>query len=324
MNSQVIALPKMLIIVVPCYNEENCLPSTLPLFLQHLEMLKERNLCSQDSFLLFVNDGSSDGTERCILDYCAEHRHIRLLSLAANAGHQNALLAGIDYARGKCDMMISIDADLQQDPMAMVDFIQRYEEGYDIVMGVRRTRNGDGPFKKITAKTYYRMMKHLGVQIVPNHADYRLLSARVLDALAQYREVNLFLRGLICSLGFRSCTVDFDVTSRKYGQSKYTLSKMMNLALSGITSFSVKPLRLISWMGAFCLLVSLFWIVYDVIVFFAGKTVGGWASLSIALWAIGGMMMLSMGIVGEYIGRIYFETKQRPHYLISHVYEDQE
>ena len=314
-------MPKKLIIVIPCYNEADCLPVTMPALDKHLSMLKERSLCAQDSFLLFVNDGSTDSTEDVLFLFCEGSVQARFLSLAVNAGHQNALLAGMDYARGKCDMMISIDADLQQDPMAMIDFIRQYEQGYDIVMGVRRTRDTDSAFKRVTAKGYYRLMRMFGVHIVPNHADYRLLSARVLDALAQYREVNLFLRGLISSMGFRSCTVEYEVSPRMQGKTKYSLSKMLDLAFSGITSFSITPLRMVTGMGFLCLLVSLGWIVYDLIAFFGGQTVSGWASLGIALWAIGGLLMISLGIVGEYIGRIYLETKNRPRYLLSQVYE---
>ena len=315
-------VPAKLIVVVPCFNEEACLPATLPALDAHLRMLKDRQLCTQDSFLLMVNDGSTDGTERFILDYRQTHPQVKLISFTCNAGHQSALLAGIEYARGKCDIMISIDADLQQDPMAMIAFIQKYQEGYEVVMGVRNTRDTDSRFKRFTAQSYYRLMRLFGVRITPNHADYRLLSSRVLDALSQYSEVNLFLRGLVSSLGFQSCTVGFTVSPRMQGKTKYTLPKMLDLAMSGITSFSIKPLRIVSGMGFFCLLISLFWILYDLVVFFAGKTISGWASLGIALWAIGGMMMISMGIVGEYIGRIYLETKRRPRYLISQIYDD--
>ncbi len=307
-----------LYIVVPCYNEEECLGECASRLDQKLDSLTQKGLCAPDSQVIFVNDGSRDKTRDMLAQLHADKpERFSFLSLSTNCGHQNALLAGMLYAKDYADCVITIDADLQQDMNAMDEFLQRFAEGIDIVYGVRRSRDTDGFLKRATAGAFYSLMELFGADIIRNHADYRLLSKRVLMALDQYTEVNVFLRGLIRTCGFKACTVDFDVSDRFAGESKYSPSKMLKLAVDGITSFSTKPLRLITMMGFLCVLVCIAWAVYDVIVFAQGKTVPGWTSLMLSLWLIGGMLLISLGVVGEYVGRIYMETKRRPRYFVA-------
>lgn len=306
-----------LYIVVPAFNEEECLQACAQTLVKKLEDLQQKNLCSVKSRILFVDDGSRDRTPELLEKLYEADERIGYLSLSANCGHQNALLAGMLYAKDYADCVITIDADLQQDVNAMDEFLRQYAAGMDIVYGVRRSRDTDGFMKKLTAGAFYKLMKIFGADVIPNHADYRLLSKRVLYALDEHTEVNLFLRGLIRTLGFRSCTVEFDVSPRFAGESKYSAAKMMKLAVDGITSFSTRPLRMITMLGFFCVLICLAFAIYDVVVFIQGNTVPGWTSMMLSLWLIAGMLLISLGCVGEYVGRIYMETKRRPRYFVA-------
>lgn len=306
-----------LYIVVPCYNEEECINACAAQLLGKLNQLKEQGLCAPNSRILFVNDGSADRTRDLLMELHEQYEMVDFLSLSTNCGHQNALLAGMLYAKDYADCVITIDADLQQDVNAMDVFLKRFAQGYDIVYGVRRSRDTDGFMKKLTASAFYSLMEFFGADVIRNHADYRLLSKRVLMALDQYTEVNLFLRGLIRTCGFRSCTEEFDVSERFAGESKYSPAKMLKLAVDGITSFSVRPLRIITMLGFLCVLFCIGWAVYDLIVFLRGQTVPGWTSLMLSLWLIAGMILMSLGCVGEYVGRIYMETKRRPRYFVA-------
>lgn len=306
-----------LYIVVPCYNEEECINACAAQLMGKLDQLKEQGLCAPNSRILFVNDGSADCTRDLLMELHEKYEPVDFLSLSTNCGHQNALLAGMLYAKDYADCVITIDADLQQDVNAMDVFLKRFAQGYDIVYGVRRSRDTDGFMKKLTASAFYSLMEFFGADVIRNHADYRLLSRRVLMALDQYTEVNLFLRGLIRTCGFRSCTEEFDVSERFAGESKYSPAKMLKLAVDGITSFSVRPLRIITMLGFLCVLFCIGWAVYDLVVFLQGQTVPGWTSLMLSLWLIAGMILISLGCVGEYVGRIYMETKRRPRYFVA-------
>jgi len=305
-----------LYIIVPCYNEEACIEACAQQLLSKLDELQAKDLCAPNSRILFVNDGSKDRTRDMLAQLHAQNERIGFLSLSTNCGHQNALLAGMLYAKDVADCVITIDADLQQDVNAMDVFLEKYAQGVDVVYGVRRSRDTDGFLKKLTAQGFYGLMKFFGADVIPNHADYRLLSKRVLMALDQYTEVNLFLRGLIRTCGFVSCMVEFDVSPRFAGESKYSPAKMMRLAMDGITSFSVRPLRIITMLGFLCVLFCIGWAIYDLVVFLQGKTIPGWTSLMLSLWLIAGMLLMSLGCVGEYVGRIYMETKRRPRYFV--------
>lgn len=306
-----------LYIVVPCYNEEECLNECARRLNEKMDELIAKGLCAENSRVLFVNDGSKDKTRDMLCELHQQNPRFSFLSLSTNCGHQNALMAGMMQAKDFADCVITIDADLQQDMNAMDAFLQKYAEGYDIVYGVRSSRDTDGFLKKLTASAFYSLMEFFGADIIRNHADYRLLSKRVLMALDQYTEVNVFLRGLIRTCGFASCTVEFEVSERFAGESKYSPRKMAHLAVDGITSFSTRPLRMITVLGFACVLVCIAWAIYDVVVFFQGKTVPGWTSMMLSLWLIAGMMLMSLGIVGEYVGRIYMETKRRPRYFVA-------
>ena len=306
-----------LYIVVPCYNEEECINACAAQLLGKLDQLKEQGLCAPNSRFLFVNVGSADRKRDLLMVLHEKYEPVDFLSLSTNCGHQNALLAGMLYAKDYADCVITIDADLQQDVNAMDVFLKRFAQGYDIVYGVRRSRDTDGFMKKLTASAFYSLMEFFGADVIRNHADYRLLSRRVLMALDQYTEVNLFLRGLIRTCGFRSCTEEFDVSERFAGESKYSPAKMLKLAVDGITSFSVRPLRIITMLGFLCVLFCIGWAVYDLVVFLQGQTVPGWTSLMLSLWLIAGMILISLGCVGEYVGRIYMETKRRPRYFVA-------
>lgn len=309
-----------LAVVLPCYNEQEVLPSTLERLLAILGGMRADGLIDADSRLLLVDDGSRDETWRVITEHAAAHREVTGISLSANRGHQNALLAGIDAAVDSlnADVIVSIDADLQDDPSTIVEMVRLYrDEQCDIVLGVRRSRKSDSRFKRTTAQAFYRLMKRLGVNIVYNHADYRLISRRVALALEDYRERNLFLRGIISQMGFKQAQVYYDRTERTAGESKYPLGKMINFAIDGITSFSVKPVRMVFQLGAAFLIISLFLLAYVLYAYFTGKAVSGWSSLMLSLWFVGGCMLISLGIIGEYIAKIYIETKQRPRYHID-------
>lgn len=308
----------ILALVLPCYNEEAVLSETIKRLSGILEDLISKNKISEKSYMLFVDDGSVDKTWDIIETSSKINRFVKGIKLSRNQGHQIALFAGMEYVVDKCDCMISMDADLQQDENAIEEFINKYIEGCEVVLGIRRDRKTDGLFKKLTAIGFYELMRIMGVQIIKNHADYRLLSNRAIKALMQFREVNLFLRGLIPLIGFRTDFVFFDVKDRFAGVSKYSLSKMLSLAIDGITSFSITPLRLISVVGFIAFIFSMllsFYVFY--IAIFTNKAVPGWASTVLPIYFMGGVQLLSIGIIGEYIGKIYIETKRRPRYFIE-------
>lgn len=317
------ALPR-LCLVVPCYNEEAVLPISVPVLAEQLSSLAEETLIRADSFVLLVNDGSNDRSWE-IMEALSEQTfgaariHVAAIALSRNRGHQNALMAGLEVARNYSDITISIDADLQDDARVMRDMLLKYMDGAEIVYGVRHKRDTDSGFKRHSAQGYYRFMKFLGVELVYNHADYRLLSRTVLDALEQHEERNLFLRGLIPQLGFRHAEVYYDRQARQQGESKYNLKKMIRLAIEGITSFSVKPIRMIGLLGFLVFTISLIILVYIFARYFNGKTVAGWTTTVASVWALGGLQILSLAVIGEYIGKIYMETKHRPRYFIERI-----
>lgn len=311
-----------LYIVVPCYNEEAVLPETSKRLKAKLEQLMRQGRVSPASRVLFVNDGSRDRTWELIAQLHQQSHLFCGVDLTRNRGHQNALLAGLMTAREKADMVISMDADLQDDVDAVDQMVDKYLEGVDIVYGVRSSRKRDSFFKRTTAEGFYRVMNALGAETVFNHADYRLMSRRALDGLAQFTEVNLFLRGIVPMIGYRTDVVEYERGERFAGESKYPLKKMLSFAMEGITSLSVKPLRMITALGFLIFMVSIVMIIYNLAQWFAGHTVTGWASLACSLWAIGGLILLALGVIGEYIGKIYLETKGRPRFLIRQVLED--
>ena len=311
-----------LYIVVPCYNEQEVLPETSKRLKSKLEQLITAGKISEKSRVLFVNDGSKDRTWEII---SALHQQSPLfcgVDLTRNRGHQNALLAGLMTAKDKADAVISMDADLQDDVEAVDQMVDKFLEGVDIVYGVRSSRKKDSFFKRTTAEGFYRVMNALGAETVFNHADYRLMSKRALEGLEQFREVNLFLRGIVPMIGYRTDVVEYERGERFAGESKYPLKKMLSFAMEGVTSLSVKPLRMITGLGFLIFLVSLVMIVYNLARWAMGATVTGWASLACSLWALGGLILLAMGVVGEYVGKIYLETKGRPRFLIRQVLED--
>ena len=311
-----------LMVVIPCYNEEAVLPETSKRLIQKMSSLTKRGLISPDSKVLLVDDGSRDKTWAQISELHQQNPLFEGVKLSRNRGHQNALLAGLMTAKNRCDISISMDADLQDDMDAMDRFIEKYNEGCDIVYGVRNKRATDTAFKRETALLFYRLMKGLGADIVYNHADYRLMSNRALNALSTFREVNLFLRGLAPLVGFQSDTVAYDRAERFAGESKYPFKKMLSFAIDGITSFSVKPLRLITSCGIVIFIISLFMLLYTLISWIAGNTVTGWTSTLASIWLIGGIQLLSLGVIGEYIGKVYNETKQRPRFIIDRYLND--
>ncbi|WP_293814243.1 glycosyltransferase family 2 protein [uncultured Parolsenella sp.] len=317
--------PPVLAIVIPCYNEEEVLPITSGLFKAELEDLVAKGKVDPASHVLLVNDGSGDRTWELIEGLAASDPAFRGCSLSRNRGHQNALLGGLMEARGHCDATISIDCDGQDDIATMEAMVDAYLDGCDVVYGVRSSRETDTFFKRFTAQSFYRLLSSMGVECVYNHADYRLLGARALDALAEFREVNLFLRGMVPLVGFRSTSVYYERHERMAGESHYPLSKMLALAVNGITSLSVKPIRLITWTGLAVALASLVAIVWVLVAHAAGATVAGWASTTAAVCFMGGVQMLSLGVIGEYVGKIYLESKHRPRYVISErTWEDEE
>lgn len=314
----------ILYIVIPCYNEKEVLVETTKRLNLKLKNLINKNIISKLSKVMYVNDGSTDNTWDLIVSISSENDLFTGISLTRNVGHQNALLAGLMAAKEKADFVISMDADLQDDINAIDEMITKYLDGNEIVYGVRNSRKKDSLFKKTSALCFYRVMKLLGVDIVYNHADYRLTSRRVLENLASYHEVNLFLRGIFPLIGYKSAIVYYNRGERFAGKSKYPLRKMLNFAWEGITSFSIKPLRLICISGFIILIVSILIMLYSLIRKMGGNTVDGWTFLSISIWFIGGLQMISIGIIGEYIGKMYYETKKRPRYIIQDNLEEQE
>ncbi len=304
--------------VVPCYNEEEVLPQSAEILREKWQRLMTEGKISPESRIALVDDGSKDRTWSIIGALCAPADSLFCaVKLSHNRGHQNALLAGLETCMDRCDAIVSLDADLQDDIDVIDQFVEQYEAGCDIVYGVRSDRSSDHFAKRFTAQSYYKLLELLGVDILYNHADYRLMSRRALHALAEYRESNLFLRGIIPELGFPSAVVTYARKERQAGESKYTLTKMMKLAFDGITSFSVRPIRLLSALGVATLLVAVVMAIYTLVRHFTGNTVSGWASLMISIWFLGGLNLLALGVVGEYIGKIYGEVKARPRYIVE-------
>lgn len=308
---------RVLYLVIPCYNEEEVLPETSKRLTAKLGAMIEMSLISEDSKIVFVNDGSKDRTWQLIRQYHEENPMIQGINLSRNKGHQSALLAGLMTVKEYCDMAISMDADLQDDVDAIEQFVEKYYEGCEVVYGVRSERKTDSFFKRASAQSFYKLMLHMGVEIVYNHADYRLMSRRALDEMEGFKEVNLFLRGIVPLIGFQSGVVTYERHERFAGESKYPLKKMLNFAFDGITSFSVKPIRMVTTLGIIIFAISILMLIYFLITWCIGWTVPGWTSIVVSVWAIGGLQLLAIGIIGEYIGKIYMETKARPKFIVQ-------
>ncbi|MBO5475449.1 MAG: glycosyltransferase family 2 protein [Bacilli bacterium] len=306
-----------LFIVIPCYNEEEVIHETTKRLKEKLNKLIKDEVISNNSRVMYVNDGSKDKTWELIKEISDAEEHFTGITLSRNRGHQNALVAGLLTAKNYADVVISMDADLQDDINAIDEMLEKYNDGCDIVYGVRSSRKKDTFFKKFTAEGFYKFMSLMGVDIVFNHADYRLTSRRVLDNFADFKEVNLFLRGMFPLIGYKSDKVYYERAERFAGESKYPLKKMLNFAWDGITSFSVKPLRFICILGFIILFISVLIMIYSLVQKIIGNTVDGWTFLNISIWFIGGLQMLSLGVVGEYVGKMYNETKARPRYIVS-------
>ena len=312
----------ILYVVIPCYNEEEVLPETARRLKDKMEDLIKKRMISEASKVIFVNDGSKDCTWELIEKLHEKDYFYGGINLTRNRGHQNALLAGLMMAKEYADMVISMDADLQDDINAVDEMVEKYQSGIDIVYGVRSSRAKDTFFKRATAEGFYKTMKFLGADTVFNHADYRLMSKRALEGLAEFKEVNLFLRGIIPMVGYPSDFVYYERGERFAGESKYPLKKMLAFAVEGITSLSIRPIRLITVLGFFIFLISIMMLVYSFIRHFMGATIIGWTTLMVSIWATGGLILLSLGVVGEYIGKIYLETKGRPQYLVEKFLHD--
>lgn len=314
----------ILYVVIPCYNEEEVLHETTKRMKEKMKKLIKNKKISEKSKVMYVNDGSKDKTWELIKKISEKEANFTGITLSRNRGHQNALLGGLMTAKEYADIIISMDADLQDDINAIDEMLEKYASGCEIVYGVRSTRKKDTWFKRFTAESFYKIMKLLGVDIVYNHADYRLTSKKVLEEFSNFKEVNLFLRGMFPLIGYKSDIVYYERNERFAGKSKYPLKKMLNFAWDGITSFSVKPLRMICSVGFIILFISIIIMIYSLVRKITGNTVDGWTFLSISIWFIGGLQMISIGIIGEYIGKMYNETKQRPRYIISENLEEKE
>ena len=310
---------QILYLVIPCYNEQEVLPETSKRLKVKMESLMDRNMISRDSKIMFVNDGSKDRTWEMIEELHEQDPLYQGVKLSRNRGHQNALLGGLMTAKEYADMVISLDADLQDDIDVIDQFVEKYYEGCDIVYGVRSARTTDTFFKRFTAEGFYKIINLMGGEVVFNHADYRLMSKRALEELANYKEVNLFLRGIVPMIGFKTDVVTYERHERLAGESKYPLKKMLALAVDGITSLSIKPIRFIVFLGFMIFMCSILMLIYSLVQHFLGNTSIGWTSLIVSIWAIGGLQLLAIGVIGEYIGKIYLETKRRPRYIIENV-----
>ena len=315
-------MSKILYVVIPCYNEQEVLRETAKRLRDKFSALIDAGKISVQSRIVFVNDGSKDSTWQIIRDLHAADKIFSGINLSRNRGHQNALLAGLMTVKDCADMVISMDADLQDDINALDEMIDKFNDGFDIVYGVRSKRETDTFFKRFTAESFYKLIKFLGGDIINNHADYRLMSKRALDGLAEFGEVNLFLRGLVPMIGYPSAVVYYERAERFAGESKYPLKKMLFFALQGITSLTVKPIRLIMILGFAMCSISLLVILWTLYEYFFGDTVRGWTSMLASLWFIGGLILLSIGVVGEYVGKIYLETKRRPRFIVSEFLND--
>lgn len=306
-----------LYLVIPCYNEEEVLGETAKRLKEKMNTLIRNGRISPESRIVLVNDGSKDGTWAMVEQLHASDHLFAGIHLARNRGHQHALLAGLMQVKEHADAVISLDADLQDDIDAIDEFVARHDEGFDIVYGVRRVREKDSWFKRTTAQSFYKLMRMMGAELVYNHADYRLMSRRALEGLAEFGETNLFLRGIVPLIGYPSSVVEYERNERFAGESKYPLRKMLSFALEGITSFSIKPIRMITTLGFLIFAVSLVMLGYFLSIHFAGRTVPGWTTIAISVWAIGGLQLLGIGVIGEYIGKTYLETKARPKFIVE-------
>ena len=310
-------MKKIIWLVIPCYNEQEVLPETSSQLEEIMRGLIKKDKISDKSKIAFVNDGSKDNTWNIITDLHEKNPMFTGINLAHNKGHQNALLAGLMTAKDYADAAISLDADLQDDVGVIEQFIDKFNEGKDVVYGVRSTRATDTVFKRSTAHAFYKLMKAMGADTLQDHADYRLMSKRALEGLAKYKEVNLFLRGIVPMIGYETDVVYYERHERFAGESKYPLKKMLSFAVDGITSCSVKPIRMITSLGTLVFTISIVMLIYFLIVWLLGHTVQGWTTIVISLWGIGGLILLSLGIIGEYVGKIYMEVKERPRFIIE-------
>ncbi len=317
-------MAKILYLVIPCYNEEEVLADTAGKLNKKMKELMAEGLIDVKSRIIFVNDGSMDLTWKIIEDLHNKDTLFGGINLTRNRGHQNALLAGLMTVKDDADIVISLDADLQDDINVFEEMLRKNNEGYDVVYGVRNDRKKDSFFKRHTAQMFYKLTSKLGGDLIYNHADFRLMSRRALEGLAQFEEVNLFLRGIVPLIGYPSTIVEYERKERLAGKSKYPLRKMMSFAIEGITSLSIKPMRFVTGMGIFVFLVSIAMMIYAFVSYFTGRVVAGWTSILISVWAIGGMVLLGLGIVGSYIGKIYLETKKRPRYIVEKYINERE
>ena len=317
-------MAKILYLVIPCYNEEEVLADTAGKLDKKMKELMAEGLIDVKSRIIFVNDGSMDLTWKIIEDLHNKDTLFGGINLTRNRGHQNALLAGLMTVKDDADIVISLDADLQDDINVFEEMLRKNNEGYDVVYGVRNDRKKDSFFKRHTAQMFYKLTNKLGGDLIYNHADFRLMSRRALEGLAQFEEVNLFLRGIVPLIGYPSTIVEYERKERLAGKSKYTLKKMMSFAIEGITSLSIKPMKFVTGMGIFVFLVSIAMMIYAFVSYFTGRVVAGWTSILISVWAIGGMVLLGLGIVGSYIGKIYLETKKRPRYIVEKYINERE
>lgn len=314
----------LLYMVIPCYKEEEVLHETANRLKEKYEQLINKNKIHPNSRVVFVNDGSTDRTWDIIQELHHSHKMFSGINLSRNRGHQNALLAGLCTVKDCADMVISMDADLQDDINAMDEMIDKYLEGYDVVYGVRNKRKKDTFFKRVTAEGFYKLTKFLGGEVVFNHADYRLMSKRALEGLSQYKEVNLFLRGIVPMVGYPSTTVTYERNERFAGESKYPLGKMLSFAIQGITSLSVKPIRFVTTIGFSVFFISIIMLIFILADYFLGHTVPGWSTIVVSLWALGGIQLMALGVIGEYIGKIYLESKERPRFIIESFINEEE
>lgn len=313
-----------LYLVIPCYNEEEVLPETSSQLKKKIVSLVAKGKISDKSRIVFVNDGSKDRTWEIITALHEEDKIFQGIKLSRNKGHQNALLCGLMTVKDHCDMAISLDADLQDDINAIDEMVEKYYQGCDVVYGVRSARDTDTFFKKFTAEGFYKVMKMMGGEVVFNHADYRLMSRRALNGLQEFKEVNLFLRGVVPMIGYKSDSVYYERKERFAGESKYPLKKMLAFAWEGITSLSTKPIKMISILGGFIFIISIIMLIYSLIRHAMGATETGWTSTIVSIWAIGGLQLLAIGIIGEYIGKVYLETKERPKFIVEKYLSDEE
>ena len=315
-------IPPKLFIVIPCYNEQEVLPITSKQLTAMTDDMIQKSLIHPESRIVLVDDGSRDGTWQVISKLHAENPRFEGVKLAHNAGHMNALWAGMTLSAGRCDCVVTIDADLQDDIRAMYGFLDEYRKGADVVYGVRSSRRTDTFFKRFTAQSFYKLMSRMGVEMVYNHADYRLLSHRALEALLSFGEVNMFLRGMVPLLGFKTAQVSYERGERAAGESKYPLKKMIAFALEGITSFSNQPIRYVLLLGFLCVALGLVMAVYVIAALIGGRSVQGWASIMMSIWLLGGLNLMALGVIGEYVGKIYMETKRRPKFILEEHLKD--